>query len=94
MREAAWTVAQVAERANVSTRTVQRWVKHDGLPARRVGRRGSLRIEPAEFEAWWAAQATRPTAPPPATKRRTVPAPVEGYGPWPHPDAQRLRHIA
>ena len=36
----------------------------------------------------------RLTAPPPAPKRRTVPAPVEGYGPWPHPDAQRLRHIA
>ena len=90
MRPAAWTTREVAQRASVSTRTVQRWIESGGLPARRVGR--TLRVEPAEFEAWWEAQATRQVQQP-APERRVVPAPVEGYGPWPHPQAERLRRM-
>ena len=32
-----WSVRDVAERLNVSERTVLRWVKHDDLPASRIG---------------------------------------------------------
>jgi len=91
---ACWTVADVARRARVSHRTVQRWVKlkHGPLPARRVGK--TLRFEPAEFEAWWASKTTAKPAAPPARNKRLAPAPIEGNGPWPHPEAESLRHIA
>ena len=32
-----WSVRDVAERLNVSERTVLRWVKHDDLPASWIG---------------------------------------------------------
>ncbi|MFH1476716.1 MAG: PTS sugar transporter subunit IIA [Verrucomicrobiota bacterium] len=45
-----WSVRDVAERLNVSERTVLRWVKHDDLPASRLG--GQFRFNRAELLEW------------------------------------------
>lgn len=45
-----WSVRDVAERLNVSERTVLRWVKHDNLPASRIG--GQFRFNRAELLEW------------------------------------------
>jgi len=45
-----WSVRDVAERLNVSERTVLRWVKHDNLPASRIS--GQFRFNRAELLEW------------------------------------------
>lgn len=45
-----WSVRDVAERLNVSERTVLRWVKNDNLPASRIG--GQLHFNRAELLEW------------------------------------------
>ncbi|MCX6993084.1 MAG: PTS sugar transporter subunit IIA [Kiritimatiellaeota bacterium] len=45
-----WSIRDVAERLNVSERTVLRWVKHDGLPASRIG--SQFRFNRAELLEW------------------------------------------
>lgn len=45
-----WSVRDVAERLNVSERTVLRWVKHDDLPASRIG--SQFRFNRAELLKW------------------------------------------
>ncbi|MFA5043410.1 MAG: PTS sugar transporter subunit IIA [Kiritimatiellia bacterium] len=45
-----WSVRDVAERLNVSERTVLRWVKNDNLPANRIG--SQLRFNRAELLEW------------------------------------------
>lgn len=45
-----WSVRDVAERLNVSERTVLRWVKHDNLPASRIG--SQFRFNRAELLKW------------------------------------------
>ncbi len=45
-----WSVRDVAERLNVSERTVLRWVKHDDLPASRIG--SQFRFNRAELLEW------------------------------------------
>ncbi|MDD5679352.1 MAG: PTS sugar transporter subunit IIA [Kiritimatiellae bacterium] len=45
-----WSVRDVAERLNISERTVLRWVKHDDLPASRIG--GQYRFNRAELLEW------------------------------------------
>ena len=42
------TVAEIAERLNVSTRTVQRFIAAGGLPVHRFGR--SVRISETDFQ--------------------------------------------
>jgi excisionase family DNA binding protein len=44
------TVVQVAERLAVCEKTVRRLIDRGDLPVLRVG--GSIRIEPAQLEAW------------------------------------------
>ncbi len=45
-----WSVRDVAERLNVSEKTVLRWVKHDNLPASRIG--NQFRFNRAELLEW------------------------------------------
>ena len=45
-----WSVRDVAERLNVSERTVLRWVKHDDLPASWIG--SQFRFNRAELREW------------------------------------------
>lgn len=45
-----WSVRDVAERLNVSERTVLRWVKHDNLPVSRIG--GQFRFNRADLLEW------------------------------------------
>lgn len=80
------TVRQVAERFQVSTDTVLRWVRRYGLPAHRVGPR-TTRFEAHEVEAWWAG---RNTQAPSQTGKRTRVAPAPVGGPCPHPRAHEL----
>lgn len=54
------TARTVAERLNVCTETVLRWVRAGDLPARRLSR-GAIRIAETELEAWLTERAT-PTA--------------------------------
>lgn len=44
------TVNEVAEKYNVSTRTVRRWIADHGLPVEKII--GSVRIDPAALEQW------------------------------------------
>ena len=60
-----WSVRDVAERLNVSERTVLRWVKHDDLPASRIG--SQFRFNRAELLEW-------------ATARKLKVPPVLFYG--------------
>lgn len=48
--DALWLVRDVAAYLNVSKRTVQRHMRENGLPYRKVGR--FARFIPAEVEAW------------------------------------------
>jgi PTS system nitrogen regulatory IIA component len=45
-----WSVRDVAERLNVSERTVLHWVKHDNLPTNRIG--SQFRFNRAELLEW------------------------------------------
>jgi excisionase family DNA binding protein len=45
-----FTLAQVAERLQVSTKTVRRWIENDDLIAHRLGRQ--LRISEADLQAF------------------------------------------
>ena len=47
-----FTIAEVAERLNVSTRTVRRWIKAEDLIAHRIG--GVLRISESDLRAFLA----------------------------------------
>ena len=47
---ALYTVAQVAERLQVSTKTVRRWIENDDLIAHRLGRQ--LRISEADLQTF------------------------------------------
>ena len=49
-----WSVRDVAERLNVSEKTVLRWVKNDKLPASRIG--GQLHFNRAELLEWASAR--------------------------------------
>ena len=42
--DALFSIAQVAERCAVSTRTVRRWIEDDGLPISRPGKGRLIRI--------------------------------------------------
>ena len=46
------TVRQAADLYQVKEDTVRRWIREAGLPARRIGPRGLIRIPRAELEAW------------------------------------------
>jgi len=45
-----FTLAQVAERLQVSTKTVRRWIENDDLIAHRLGRQ--LRISEADLQVF------------------------------------------
>ena len=45
-----FTLAQVAERLQVSTKTVRRWIENDDLIAHRLGRQ--LRISDTDLQAF------------------------------------------
>ena len=45
-----FTLAQVAERLQVSTKTVRRWIENDDLIAHRLGRQ--LRISEVDLQAF------------------------------------------
>lgn len=51
------TARVVAERLDVSTETILRWIRRGELPAIRLPG-GAIRIVDAELEAWLAARAT------------------------------------
>jgi excisionase family DNA binding protein len=57
------TVTDLAKRLMVSTATVKRWIKREGLPARRLSPR-CLRFDANEVERW-------------SRKRRTEAAPAK-----------------
>lgn len=44
------TVKQVAEKYNVTERTVRRWIKEEGLPHKKFMR--SISIDPSELQQW------------------------------------------
>jgi excisionase family DNA binding protein len=55
MTDTFFTIAQVAERLQVSEKTVRRMLVSGELPGYKFG--GQYRIKPAELEAWIAEQA-------------------------------------
>ena len=58
------TVAEVAQRENISKDTVKRAIKNGWLRAHKVGSRGDWRIAFADYRAWMDAGAlTRPAKP-------------------------------
>ena len=52
-RDNFFTIAEVAERVNVATRTVRRWIEKKLLVAHRIN--GLVRISEADFRAFSAA---------------------------------------
>jgi excisionase family DNA binding protein len=52
-RDNFFTIAEVAERVNVATRTVRRWIEKKLLVAHRIN--GLVRISEADFRAFLAA---------------------------------------
>jgi len=55
MNDTFFTIAQVAEKLQVSEKTVRRMLLSGELPGYKIG--GQYRIKPAELEAWIADQA-------------------------------------
>ena len=53
------TVGEAATYLNVGRSTVYRWIDLGGLPVRRVGPAGRIRIEPAELDAWLGRESSR-----------------------------------
>ena len=60
MTDTFFTIAQVAEKLQVSEKTVRRMLVSGELPGYKIG--GQYRIKPAELESWIAEQAIGSTA--------------------------------
>ena len=74
------TPQDIADRCQISAKTVLRAIRAGRLRACRLGTRGGFRIHPADAETWIASCMVepRPAAPPPAPLADAVPAPIPG----------------
>src|SRR3954453_20949660 len=74
------TPQDVADRCQISTKTVLRAIRAGRLRACRLGTRGGFRIHPADAEAWIASSIVEPNraAPRPAPLADPPPAPPPG----------------
>src|SRR3954452_21693351 len=78
------TPQDIADRCQVSTKTVLRAIRAGRLRACRLGTRGGFRIHPADAEAWIASSTVQPLAP-------AVPRPAPLVDPAPVPTAGELK---
>ena len=86
------SVAEAAQRLNLSDTTVRRRVKADELGSRRTGDgRIEVRLDGAAGPRAWAAAATSATQPPAAAMPGTPP-PDPSPGPTPGPNPAELNH--
>ncbi len=74
------TPADVAERCQVSQKTVLRAIRAGRLRAYRLGSRGAYRLRAADVEAWLAESAVRPVVVPLRVPRPLSPAPARPAG--------------
>jgi len=80
------TPGQVAERVQVSTKTVMRAIARRELRAAQIGIRGAWRISPDDIGEWLESRANRPRA-----RSVTPMTPVAVHEPIPHRSRQRAR---
>ena len=74
------TPADVAERCQVSQKTVLRAIRAGRLRAYRLGARGAYRLRAADVEAWLAETAVQPVVMPMPVPRPLAPAPARPAG--------------